>query len=160
MMNKPSPLPVLRNKKDNLEEAKPELSLLNPQAQHYLHAATSYNTRKAYQADVRHFIAWGGLLPTTPDVLIHYLTNQAPRLNACTLTRRLTALKHWHVYQGFTDPTSHPTVRKTLTGIKQVHGKPKDKALPFTAETLSTLTTYLQNKDRLIHWRDIVKFCV
>lgn len=154
MTNKTFPLSVLRNKKNNLEEAKQDLSLLNTQAQHYLHAATSYNTRKAYQADVRHFIAWGGLLPTTPDVLIHYLTNQAPRLNARTLTRRLTALKHWHVYQGFTDPTAHPTVRKTLTGIKQVHGQPKDKALPFTVETLSTLTTYLQNKDQLIHWRN------
>ena len=149
-----SPLPILRNENDTLDKTKQELSLLSPQAQHYLHAATSHNTRKAYQADVRHFIAWGGLLPTTPDVLIQYLTNQALQLNARTLTRRLTALKHWHVYQGFTDPTAHPTVRKTLTGIKQVHGKPKEKALPFKVETLTTLTTYLQNKDQLIHWRN------
>ena len=154
MNNEASHLPVLRNKKDNLEEIQQALNLLNTQAQHYLYAATSHNTRKAYQADVRHFIAWGGLLPTTPNVLIHYLTNQASRLNARTLTRRLTALKHWHVYQGFTDPTSHPTVRKTLTGIKQVHGQPKDKALPFTVETLTTLTMYLQNQDQLIYWRN------
>ena len=75
MTNKTSYLPVLRNKDDNLEEFKQALSPLNTQAQHYLHAATSHNTRKAYQADVRHFIAWGGLLPATSDALIHYLTN-------------------------------------------------------------------------------------
>jgi len=52
----------------------------------------------------------------------------AETLNSRTLSRRLTALKHWHSYQGFTDPTSHPLVRKTLTGIQNVHGKPKEKA--------------------------------
>ena len=154
MTNKTLDLPLLRNKNDNLEAIKQEVNLLNPQTQHYLQAATSQNTRKAYQADVRHFMAWGGLLPTTPDVLIHYLTHQASLLNTRTLTRRLTALKHWHVYQGFTDPTAHPIVPKTLTGIKQVHGQPKAKALPFTVETLTTLVTYLQNQDRLIHWRN------
>ena len=39
----------------------------------YLRAATSENTRKAYQSDVKHFMLWGGLLPTTPDRLLAYL---------------------------------------------------------------------------------------
>jgi len=147
-------LPALRNENTDVEMMSHELTLLNEQAHHYIQAATSANTRKAYQADVRQFMAWGGLLPTTPDVLIQYLTSQAGLLNSRTLTRRLTALKHWHAYQGFTDPTAHPTVRKTLTGIKQVHGKPKAKALPMTIEVLITLTTYLQNKATLIDWRN------
>ena len=31
----------------------------------YIETATSHNTRKAYRNDLRHFYAWGGLLPTT-----------------------------------------------------------------------------------------------
>lgn len=36
----------------------------------YIYAATSQNTRKAYQADIRHFIHWGGRLPTSGDVIL------------------------------------------------------------------------------------------
>lgn len=94
----------------------------------YIIAATSDNTRRAYQSDIRHFIEWGGLLPTTAETMMHYLQQQAERLNPRTLVRRLTALKNWHLYQGFPDPTSHSMIRKTLSGIKHIHGKPKDKA--------------------------------
>lgn len=154
MAHLPSVWSELRNDEDNDLQSASTLTTLASKAQHYLQAATSLNTRKAYQADVREFIAWGGLLPTTSDVLIHYLTSQAAQLNPRTLTRRLTALKHWHVYQGFSDPTAHPTVRKTLTGIKQVHGKPKVKALPLTLEVLTALTAYLQKGDQLLDWRN------
>jgi hypothetical protein len=95
---------------------------------HYVHAATSENTRMAYQNDINHFVNSGGLLPSTPDIVMRYLQAFADQLNPRTLVRRLTAIKHWHVYQGFADPTSYPFVRKTLTGIMHVHGKPKRKA--------------------------------
>lgn len=41
-----------------------------PSDENYIFAATSNNTRKAYQADIRHFIAWGGFLPTSTDVVM------------------------------------------------------------------------------------------
>ena len=65
----------------------------------YIAATTSHNTRRAYQSDIRYF------KPTDPE-------------------RRLTALKNWHCYQGFANPTAHATLRKTLIGIKNTHGKP------------------------------------
>jgi hypothetical protein len=76
----------------------------------YLHAATSDNTRKAYQNDIAHFVSWGGLLPTSPHVIIHYLQAYAIQLNPRTLVRRLTAIKHWHTYQNFPDPTAYPYI--------------------------------------------------
>lgn len=120
----------------------------------YIQHATSNNTRKAYQADIRHFMTWGGGLPSTPDVVIRYLEAHADVLNSRTLTRRLTALKHWHLYQGFLDPTSNPMVKKTLTGIKNVHGKPKDKAPAMTLETLVLLSDHLSMRGRLIDLRN------
>jgi integrase len=70
------------------------------------------------------------------------------------LVRRLTALKNWHVFQGFDDPTANPAVRKTLTGIKNTHGKPKDKAVPLTVEALKVMAAYLKNSGRLIDIRN------
>lgn len=120
----------------------------------YIHAATSDNTRKAYQQDIRHFIAWGGLLPTISNVVLRYLEQHATILNARTLVRRLTALKNWHTYQGFADPTAHPVVRKTMIGIKNTHGKPKEKAAALTLETLIILCEYLSISNRLIDLRN------
>jgi site-specific recombinase XerD len=120
----------------------------------YLHAATSNNTRKAYQNDIAHFVSWGALLPTSPDVIVRYLQDFAPQLNPRTLVRRLTAIKHWHTYQNFSDPTSYPLVRKTLTGIMHVHGKPKEKATALTVEHLTQMVHFMQQKDTLIMWRN------
>jgi len=120
----------------------------------YITAATSDNTRKAYRQDIHHFYAWGGVLPTTPDLVIAYLQHYASILNSRTLVRRLTALKNWHILQGFLDPTAHPLVRKTLAGIKNVHGCPKEKALALTLDVLSSMVIFLKAKNRLIDWRN------
>jgi hypothetical protein len=44
----------------------------------YIHSATSDNTRKAYQSDIDNFVEWGGSLPTNPEQLVSYFTDQAP----------------------------------------------------------------------------------
>ncbi len=120
----------------------------------YIQAATSNNTRKAYQQDIKHFTQWGGLLPATPQMVIRYLQDFAPTLNSRTLVRRLTAIKNWHSYQGFADPTSVSLVRKTLTGIMHVHGKPKEKATALTIEALHCMVEYMKKQNTLAMWRN------
>lgn len=89
---------LLRNEQPIVE------SNLSEQNHHvYINAAISQNTRKAYRHDLQHFIAWGGLLPSTPDSIVRYLHEHATILNSRTLMRRLTALKNWHLCQGFSD---------------------------------------------------------
>lgn len=122
--------------------------------QDYIHAATSNNTRKAYQSDVRHFINWGGLLPASPESIVNYLHQHASLLNPRTLHRRLTAIKQWHLTQGFPDATSHPYIRKTLTGIKNTHGKPKDKAPALTLDDLKKMVSTISKSARLIDIRN------
>lgn len=137
-------LPSLRN----------EENALGLTRQDYIHAATSNNTRKAYQSDVRHFMNWGGLLPASPESIVNYLHQHAAVLNPRTLHRRLTAIKQWHLTQGFLDPTSHPYIRKTITGIKSVHGKPKDKAPALTLDDLKKIVAVLSKSIRLIDIRN------
>lgn len=129
-------------------------TLRNNNDENYIHAATSDNTRKAYQADIRHFVYWGGRLPTSDEVIMKYLHHHAELLNPRTLARRLTAIKNWHIWQGHADPTTHPAIQKTLTGIKNVHGKPKEKATPLTLETLTRMSAFLMESNRLIDCRN------
>jgi len=120
----------------------------------YIQAATSNNTRKAYRMDIQHFQRWGGMLPTSTEEVVRYLHGHAETLNPRTLSRRLTALKHWHSYQGFADPTIHPLVRKTLTGIQNVHGKPKEKAAALQLEHLQQMVDYLKHANTTTALRD------
>lgn len=124
--------------------------LANP----YISLATSDNTRKAYQHDIRHYESSGGKLPATPSMIASYLESFAAILNPRTLARRLIALRHWHTYQGFPDPTTHPAIKKTMTGILRVHGKPKDKARAITPDELARIHKYLINQDSLVAARD------
>jgi integrase len=110
--------------------------IISPLSNPYLHAATSDNTRRAYQADIRHYEKWGGILPATTESILAYLQTYAAILKPQTLSRRLTALMNWHVYQQFPDPTRHPLVSKTLSGIMRLHGSPKKQALPLLPEQL------------------------
>ncbi len=121
----------------------------------YLQAATSDNTRRAYRADIRHFEQWGGQLPATTDSLIAYLHTFAPTLNPRTLSRRLTALKHWHTYQGFADPTLPPIIAKTLTGIRRTHGRHKEKARALHPEQLTRMVRYWEDQADLLAVRNI-----
>lgn len=121
----------------------------------YIIAATSNNTRKAYRSDILHFEQWGGRLPASPEILVGYLQAFAENLNPRTLSRRLTALKHWHTYQGFPDPTQHPAIGKTLAGITRIHGSPKEKAWPLSPEDLLCIVTYLSDENTFASWRDI-----
>ncbi|OGS95252.1 MAG: integrase [Gallionellales bacterium RBG_16_56_9] len=133
-------------------------TLIDPDlvAQHraFLAAATSDNTRRTYRSAIRHFLGWGGALPSDEATMIRYLLAYAPSLNPRTLALRLTALSQWHVHQGFADPASTPTVRKTLAGIARVHGKPKQKAKALPVEDLERIVAHLASLDTLKARRD------
>ncbi|MBF0298693.1 MAG: tyrosine-type recombinase/integrase [Oligoflexia bacterium] len=125
-----------------------------PLSNRYQVAATSDNTRRAYQADVRHFEHWGGRLPATTEAILHYLHAFAETLNPRTLSRHITAIKQWHRYQNFPDPTDAPIVSKTMTGILRIHGQPKDKAPPLLLEQMIKIAKYLQEQSSLAATRD------
>jgi integrase len=120
----------------------------------YLAAATSENTRRTYRSAIRHFQAWGGVLPCDEAVIIRYLLEYSQSLNSRTLALRLTALSQWHTHQGFPDPASTPTVRKTLLGIGRTHGKPKKKAKALPIEDLERIVEHLVSLDTLKAKRD------
>lgn len=115
----------------------------------YVHQATADNTRKAYQSDIRHFIEWGGKLPTDTGTVVKYCETHATSLKPKTLQRRIIALRQFHHYQGFADPTAHPLVAKTLKGIANVHGMPANQALPLLFDDLNKIILQLNTNSSL-----------
>ena len=129
-------------------------------AQYYIKQATAENTRQAYRQDIRHFEQWGGLLPASSQTIIRYLLDHAQSLSTRTLQRRLVAIKQFHLYQGFPDPTGHPSVQKTMTGIKKTHGKPRAKAPALRLEQLEQCITSWPKSNSLNDARDQALLCV
>lgn len=120
----------------------------------FLAAATSDNTRRAYRSAIRHFLAWGGTLPSNERAIIAYLLAYAQSLNPRTLALRLTALAQWHTSQGFTDPTATVMVRKTLAGMMRIHGRPPQKAKALLLEDMKRIIAHLAQLNTLNAKRD------
>lgn len=123
---------------------------------HYLQAATSDNTRKAYRSAIRQFEKWGGRLPTDRDTVVRYQLARAESLNPRTLDLHLTAISQWHHHQELIDPVRDPLVRKTMEGIRRTHGQPKRKAKALRLEHIAQMLKHLQRlPDSKKRYRDI-----
>jgi site-specific recombinase XerD len=107
----------------------------------YIQAATSDNTRIAYQSDIQHFIKWGGALPAAPQQVEVYLRECAQRYNPRTLKRRIITLRQWHKLKSQPDPTSAPNVIKTMQGIARLHGVPAKQAAALKLKDLDAINT-------------------
>jgi integrase len=118
----------------------------------YVEAGIAPATRRAYKADLEHFRAWGGDVPTTDIQLAAYLADQATALKAATLTRRLAAISIAHKAQRLPSPVSSPLVRATMRGVRREHGTAQRQAAPLLREDLFVVLGAMG--DRLKDLRD------
>jgi integrase len=102
----------------------------------YVEAGIAPATRRAYKADLEHFRAWGGDIPTTDIQLAAYLAEQATILKVATLTRRLAAISIAHKAQRLHSPVSSPLVQATMRGVRREHGTAQHQAAPLLREDL------------------------
>lgn len=116
-------------------------NLLEP-IRYYVEESLSSNTRNAYQKDILHFIAWGGVIPSYPEDIAQYLSAHAVSHSIATLCRWLVSIRKAHTMQGFSDPTKSDLVKLTLKGIKRVHGNPQKQASPLLKEDLIVLLSH------------------
>ena len=99
-------------------------------------ASISESTRRAYEADLVHFGAWGGNLPASPDTVASYLAAHSQTLSVATLTRRLATLSKAHEAMGLTNPCRSELVRAALKGIKRLRGVAQREARPLLRDDL------------------------
>jgi site-specific recombinase XerD len=137
-----------------------ELVALAERAKSYAESAKAANTRKAYDADWRHFAAWCRArniesMPAHPlGTVLAYLTFHARIHKISTLQRRLVAIRECHRYGGFELDTSGIQFRDVWKGIRKEEGRanPVKKKAPLLTAMLRRAVRALP--DNLIGCRD------
>ena len=115
-------------------------------AHDYIREAHAKNTHKAFRNDMDHFIAWGGSIPCSPEVLTQYLSYHASILSVATLKRRIATIGKAHRLSGYTpSPTQSEAVKMTLKGIQRHHGLAQKQAAPLTRDDLISITSQMPN---------------
>lgn len=102
----------------------------------YLQAAISDNTRRAYRADLAHFLSWGGSIPASSQMLAQYLAEFASQLSVATLTRRIVSIGRAHTSQGMASPIKSDLVKATLRGIRRTYGVAQRQVAPALREDI------------------------
>ena len=128
----------------------------DPKILEFITAATAPNTRRAYQSDLRHFIASGGRIPASCEQVARYLADHAASLSMATLARRLAGIRAAHVERGFPDPTKSELIRLTFRGIRRRYGRPQRRVAPLRIEHLSALASVLGPTTREIRDRALL----
>lgn len=108
-----------------------------------VHAALSDNSRTAYQADLRHFLAWGGSIPCPPETVAHYLAAHAGQHSVATLSRRLVSIGKAHTSQNLASPTKSDLVKAVMKGICRTHGSAQRQVAPAIKEDVLAMVSGL-----------------
>lgn len=139
----------------------PSSDLLEYKTRHYIENALSKNTRKAYRTDLEHYQSWGGIIPSTPDMIAAYLSTYAGVLSIATLQRRLVSVAKAHTLQNHANPVQSDFVRLTMRGIRREHGKPQTQVSPVLKDDLTVMLSH--TPDTIKGTRDrallLVGFC-
>lgn len=96
----------------------------------YVRSSVADNTRRAYSSDIQRFQAWGGLVPSAPEVIANYLAAHAHSHAIATLARWLSSISKAHALRGVDSPCQSEYVKATFRGIKRMHGVKQRQATP------------------------------
>ena len=113
------------------------------QVLHFAEAAAAANTRVAYDADWRAFVAWcaerdATPLPCPPGLLCAYLSSLAKTgLRPSTIGRRASGIGHVHRQHGFEPPTNAEAVKAVLRGIRRELGTARQTKTPATHDLIT-----------------------
>ncbi len=116
--------------------AAPKCIIQTFETRFYLENALAGSTRKAYRADLEHFMSAGGVMPASPDIVADYLSRHAGLLAISTLQRRLVSISKAHTMQGHPDPVKTEMVRLTFRGIRRTHARKQKQATALMKDDL------------------------
>jgi integrase len=99
-------------------------------------ASVADNTRTAYASDLRHFAAWGGVIPASSEHVAAYVAEHAGKLAVATIIRRVAALSKAHQALGAENPCESVLVRATLRGLRRTFGTAQKQAKALLRDDL------------------------
>jgi len=109
---------------------------LHQRVQTYVQEAFAPNTRRAYRADLVHFMAWGGSVPSNAEQVTAYLVAHAASHAMASLARRLVSIGKAHTTLGLPNPVATDMVRSTFRGIRRIHGQPQRQVKALVVQDL------------------------
>ena len=120
-----------------------------------LAASRSPATRRAYASQWRMFTAWTedrGLsnLPADPSVVAAYLTERAGSgVSVATVQLSRAAIAAAHTDSNLEDPCAHPGVRRAMSGLSRMFGRPPRQASPLTSDIAAAIRATARRPRRL-----------
>ncbi|WP_274628128.1 site-specific integrase [Arvimicrobium flavum] len=123
-------------------------SILPVDVQRLISASLSDGTKRGYQHDIAQFEAWGGTIPTSPEIIAAYLAHLSSTHKTATIVRRVTALSKAHEAIGAPNPTKPEIVRATMRGIKRTLGTASREAKPVLREDLFQMLECMGNSTK------------
>lgn len=144
------PMSVTQAPEARPNAATAEIAHLGVRAVEYAAAARAPSTRRAYEADLRHYFAWTDLrgltaLPAAPETVALYVTSMASELKASTIVRRLSAISVLHGQAGIASPTHDPRVRSVVVGIRRSIGASATQVAPATIGEIRRMVAHLDD---------------
>ena len=112
----------------------------------YITQSLSEASKRAYQADMKHFVAYGGTIPSSPTQIAEYIASHAQSHKAATLRRWLATLSKVHQLAGHENPVGSGLVKATLRGIIRSHGTAQREAKPLLREDLFMVLAAMANR--------------
>ncbi|KKN73675.1 hypothetical protein LCGC14_0398760 [marine sediment metagenome] len=116
----------------------------------------SASSKRAYQSDLDQFLAWGGMIPASAEMVATYVAMHADLLAPATLTRRLASLAKAHALKRVSSPTTDPLVKATLRGIKRRHGTAQLQAKPLLRDDLFAVLAVMGDRPKDIRDRALL----
>ena len=113
--------------------------------QEALASSRSPATRRAYASQWRMFSAWAegrelSVLPADPSAVAAYLTDRAGSgVSISTVQLSRAAIAAAHLDANLEDPCAHPGVRRTMSGLSRMFGKPPQQATPLTSDVAAAI---------------------
>lgn len=120
----------------------------------YVQESLAQSTQKAYAADLKRFLGWGGRIPAPARLVAKYLAAHANELKISTLQRHVASIIRAHTIRGLPSPCDTRMVKSTLRGIRRVHGSAVKQAKPLDTKILRAITTPSKAFSQLCNLRD------
>jgi integrase len=102
----------------------------------YARNALAVNTKRAHQADLARFEACGGVVPSSPEQLVAYLSGHAESHRPSTLARWLASISKAHQALSLPNPCTSHQVREEMRGIRNTFGTEQRRVAPAMRDEL------------------------
>jgi integrase len=135
-------------------------SVPSAQVNRYTQAALADNTHRSYKADLAHFRAHGGTIPTTAVQLAEYLASFADTLAVATLQHRLIAVHRAHLEAGHDSPAMESLVKRTMQGIRRTKGTAQRRVKALVKDDIIELVLTAEKQKPLKAARDVALILV